>query len=70
MRLLGQFDVNLPDGRCMSRREISEDSDQIASRIAQKLRDAKFSCQIAKFVPATQLCFDATASSLSSRSPY
>jgi len=52
MRLLGQFDVNLPDGRCMSRREISEDSDQIASRIAQKLRDAKFSCQIATFVPA------------------
>ena len=50
--LSGQFDANLPDGRCMSRREISEDSDQIASRIAQKLRDAKFSCQIATLVPA------------------
>jgi len=50
--LSGQFDANLPDGRCMSRREISEDSDQIASRIAQKLRDAKFRCQIATFEPA------------------
>jgi len=52
MFLPGQFDANLPDGRCMSRCEISEDSDQIATRVAQKLRDAKFSCQIAIFVPA------------------
>ena len=52
MRLPSQIDANLPDGRCMSRCEISEDSDQIATRVAQKLRDAKFSCQIATFVPA------------------
>jgi predicted metal-binding membrane protein len=31
---------------------IGDDSHQIATRIAQKLRDAKFSCQIATFVPA------------------
>jgi predicted metal-binding membrane protein len=52
MRLPSQFDANLPDGRCMSRCEISEDSHQIATRIAQELRDAKFSCHIATFVPA------------------
>jgi predicted metal-binding membrane protein len=52
MRLPDQLDANLPDGRCMSRCEISEDSHQIATRIAQKLRDAKFSCQIAEFLPA------------------
>ena len=51
MRLPSQIDANLPDGRCMSR-AISDDSHQIATRIAQKLRDAKFSCQIATFVPA------------------
>ena len=51
MRLPSQIDANLPDGRCMSR-AISNDSHQIATRIAQKLRDAKFSCQIATFVPA------------------
>jgi len=36
----------------MSRCEISENTHQIATRIAQKLRDAKLSCQIATFVPA------------------
>jgi len=51
MRLPGQFDANLPDGRCMPRCEISEDSHQIATRIAQKLRDAKIGCQIAVLVP-------------------
>src|SRR6516162_505761 len=51
MRLPSQIDANLPDGRCMSR-AISDDSHQIATRVAQKLRDAKFSCQIATFVPA------------------
>jgi predicted metal-binding membrane protein len=52
MRLPSQFDANLPDGHCMSRCEISENTHQIATRIAQKLRDAKFSCQIAVLVPA------------------
>ena len=70
MRLPGQFDANLPDGRCMSRCQISEDSHQIATRIAEKLRDVKFSCQIAILVPLTQLCSGATASSSSSRSAY
>jgi len=51
MRLPGQFDANVPDGRCMPRCEISEDSHQIATRIAQKLRDAKIGCQIAVLVP-------------------
>ena len=51
MRLPSQFNANLPDGRCMSG-AIGDDSHQIATRIAQKLRDAKLSCQIATFVPA------------------
>ena len=51
MRLPSQFNANLPDGCCMSG-AIGDDSHQIATRIAQKLRDAKFSCQIATFVPA------------------
>jgi len=52
MHPLGQFDANPPHGRCMSHREISEDVNQIATRITQKLRDAKFSCLIGVFVPA------------------
>ena len=51
MRLPSQFNANLPDG-CRMSGAIGDDSHQIATRIAQKLRDAKFSCQIATFVPA------------------
>jgi hypothetical protein len=48
MRLLGELDAN----RCMSHSDISEDVHQIATRIAQKLRDAGFSCEIVTFEPA------------------
>ena len=51
MQLPNEFDANLPDERYVSR-AVSQDGHQIATHIAQKLRDAKFSCQIATFVPA------------------
>jgi hypothetical protein len=51
--LANSMQICLTDVACrMSRCQISEDSHQIATRIAEKLRDVKFSCQIAILAPA------------------